>query len=157
MIYAATITTANTVTAANPQKTVVKVAKGLVYKFELEFPPGSLGNLFVAVFDGLYQVWPSSTGVWFSSDKNTIAFEDTYLKAIPPFEFNVYTYNTGDSWPHTCHVRIGLVTNDEFIARYLPAKSYEFMIRALQDMEAQQREAQGGVLESPFPWLSGGG
>jgi len=154
MVYTLDITTPKDIyTPKNPMRTFFPVTRGIVYAIEVEFPPGPLGNLYVGIFDGSFQVWPSSLGQWFHSDNHTIRFDDTYSKQAKPYEFHVYTYNTGNLYPHWCQVRIGMVSKDEFIARYLPAKSFEDMLIALRKME-QEEYARSTALEgAPFPWL----
>ena len=85
MIYSKFITTPANTLQSNPLRTSIKVTKGLVYKVEIMFPPGSLGLLRVAIFDGAYQAWPSTVGEWFRTDGETISYDDTYLKESAPF------------------------------------------------------------------------
>lgn len=89
MIYTANITTPGFVPGMDLKKTVLHVTKGLVYKVEFYFPAGSAGLMGVAVFDGLYQVWPSSVGEYFVGEDQLISFDDMYLKESAPFEFQI--------------------------------------------------------------------
>jgi len=157
MIYLANITTPKNTAITALQKTVLRVTKGLVYKVEFHFPSGSAGLMGVAVFDGLYQVWPSSIGQFFVSDNETIRFDDLYLKENPPFEFQIYTYNLDDTYGHVFDLRVGLVSSDTFIARFLPFKGYEYFTTLLEDLRAQREEVEAmqkeQAAETPFEWL----
>lgn len=129
MIYTANITTLKNRAKTNLKKTIIRVTKGLVFKVEFFFPPGSAGLMGLAVFDGLYQVWPSSVGEFFLSDDETISFEDLYLKESAPFEFQCYTYNIDDTYDHLAGVRIGLVSSEVFMARFMPTRDRNYFMR----------------------------
>lgn len=157
MIYSANITTVKNTAQSSLKRTSIHVTKGLVYKVEFYFPSGSAGLMGVAVFDGLFQVWPSNVGQFFVSDNETIRFDDLYLKETAPYEFQVYSYNTDDTYDHVVGVRIGLVSKEVFLARFLPYKSYEYFTRLLAQMadeRAEQARLQKELIEeTPFEWL----
>lgn len=157
MIYTANITTKAKTWKTNLTRTRIKVTKGLVYQFELYLPAGSAGLMGVAVFDGLFQVWPSSVGEFFLGEDHLISFPDMYLKEAEPFEFQVYTYNEDTEHKHFASVRIGLVSKEVFLARFLPTKSNKYMAELLGRMALerdQQAERQKGQLEQTvFEWL----
>lgn len=158
MIYNANISTpANTAVAA-AKRTNITVTKGLVYKVEFFFPSGSAGLMGLAVFDGLYQVWPSSVGEFFVGDRQLISFDDMYLKDSPPYTFQCHTYNTDDTHAHSLSVRIGLVSRDVFLARFLPTKGPEYLADLVEKM-AEEKEVRARVQReivpmSPAKWLS---
>lgn len=155
MIYSADITTLADRKKTNLLRTTIRVTKGLVYKVEFYFPPGSAGLMGVAVFDGLYQVWPSTVGEFFTTDDETISFDDLFLKDAAPFTFQCYTYNLDTKHPHLVGVRIGLVSDEAFMARFLPGKSRLYFeklrTRMLKERAAeaaeQRRLAAGTLLE----------
>lgn len=156
MIYTGNITTpANTVRKA-PKITRVKVTKGLIYRVEFYFPPGSMGLMGVAVFDALYQCWPSSIGDYFTSDNETIGFDDLFLKEAEPYEFQVVTYNEDETYEHFVSVRLGLLSKDVYQARFLPLKSHEYLADLLlrlaterKELEMLQREI---ISDAPLEW-----
>ncbi|KKL15111.1 hypothetical protein LCGC14_2508870 [marine sediment metagenome] len=157
MIYSANITTPINTANSSPKKTVIHVTKGLVYKVEFYFPSGSAGLMGIAVFDGLYQVWPSSVGEFFIGENHIISFDDMFLKESAPYEFQCYTYNTDDTYAHGVSVRIGLVSKEVFQARYLPSKSSEVFIAVLAQMAVEREELAKWQMrmlpETPFQWM----
>ena len=157
MVYTIPITTGKNTSKSNPDRTILSVTKGLVYKVELDFPPGSAGLLGCAIFDGGYQVWPSSLGNWFTGDSIVIGFDDVYLKESAPFQFNIFTYNTDDTYDHLVNVRIGLVSSEIFMARFLPSMAYKDFVESLSQIQADQKvlveQQQQEIIENPFPWL----
>lgn len=152
MIYAYDITTAVGVTAASPQRTSLKVTKGLVYQIEIEFPPGPLGLLHVSIWDGGHQIWPSNPDFDFHGDNGYITFPDTYLKLVEPYEFTAQTWNEDDTYGHQIHIRIGMASSEVFMARYLPSISFDKMVEALQLAQAQQEAEKEALIAAPLPW-----
>ena len=153
MIFTADITTEVGRDFDNPLKTLLKITTGLIYKVEVEFPTGPCGLLYTSCFDGLHSVWPSSDNVWFHSDGMTIGFDDLYLKTQPPFELQIFTVNIDDTYPHWCQWRVGLVSQEVFMARFLPTYEYEYFKKMLQEMAEEERERVEASLEAPFSWL----
>lgn len=159
MIYSQTITTdgEGAFTRAAPKKTILKVTRGLVYKVVFDFPPGSAGLLGVVILDGSFQVWPSTVGQWFTGDGVVIDFEDVYLKESAPFEFLVRSYNEDDIYPHLFNLRIGLVSKEIFMARYLPHLSYKYYADYIAGLAAEQEKLKQDqadeIIKTPFEWL----
>ena len=157
MIYTANITTVKNTSISLLKRTPLEVTKGLVYKVEFYFPPGSAGLMGLAVFDGLFQVWPSTVGEFFVSDDETISFDDMFLMESEPFEFQCYTYNLDDTYDHLVGVRVGLVLKEVFQARYLPQKSSEVFMQVLAQMEVEREllaERQREMMPAtPFEWM----
>jgi len=125
MVFSHSITTTASTAKKDATKTVVKVAKGLVYKFEVEFPPGCCGLMHVQIFDGSYQVYPASANDSYHSDARVISFEDSYLKTAAPFEFVVKTWNLDETYEHTIQVMVGLVSSEIFMSRYMPGIAWK--------------------------------
>jgi len=157
MIYTANITTLKDTPKTNLKKTTIKVTKGLVYKVEFYFPAGSAGLMGLAVFDGLFQIWPSSVGEFFVGEDHVISFDDMYLKEAQPFELQAYTYNEDDTHAHSVQVRIGQVSSEVFMARFLPTRSHDYLISLLRKMsferdeQAEQQREQ--LAETAFDWM----
>ena len=147
MIYTANITTTKSTPKTALKKTVLHVNKGLVYKVEIYVPPGAAGLLGVSVFDGLYQVWPSSVGEFFVGDDIMISFDDLFLKEAAPYQFQICTYNEDDTYDHTCSVRVGLVSNEAFMARFLPTKSREYFEKMRLRLLSEQTKSLAKQLE----------
>lgn len=153
MVYTRTITTAAGVAEDNPDQAVLKVTSGLVYRIEVDFPPGCAGLHHCVITDGGYQVWPSTPGDTFHADAQVIAFDDTYLKTIQPFQFDVWTYNLDDTYGHGVQVRIGQVSNEVFMARFLPTYTYKYFLEMISKLQADQEQAKQAATIKPFAWL----
>ncbi len=153
----ANITTTKNTAQTDLKKTEIHVTSGLVYKVQFTFPPGSAGLMGVAVFDGLFQVWPSSVGEFMIGEDLVVSFEDMYLKETAPFEFQCYTYNTDDTYDHAVSVRIGLVSQEVFKARFMPTRGTEHLTKLIERMQTEQNDManwQRKILpDTPFQWM----
>lgn len=157
MIYSVTIETAKDTAISAAKKTQLVVTNGLVYKIEVVFPAGSSGLMGIAIFDGSLQVWPSTIGEWFVGDSVVISFDDVYLKEAAPFIFGVLTYNLDDTYAHKVYIRVGFVTKEIFMARFLPHLSYKYFEKMLKVLQVSQQELlleqQQAILKTPFTGL----
>jgi hypothetical protein len=153
VIYAFDITTPANTTQAAPKRTRLKVTKGLVYQVEIEFPPGPLGYCHVAIFDGGHQIWPSNSEFDFHGDNGMMVFNETYLKMAAPYEFVCQTWNEDDTYQHQVHVRLGMVSDEVFMARYLPSISFDKMLAVLNQVQQRQEAERESLLTEPVNWL----
>ena len=153
MIYCKTITAAAGMTAAAPTDSDLPVTDGLIYQFELYFPPGSSGLLYVRVADGGFPVWPSEPGEWFYGDNTLISFPDRYYIAAPDHKFKVWYYNLDDTYDHKFTVRIGQVSAEAFIQSFMPSFGQKPIEEVLKELAAQQeveKESRIKAIEDYF-------
>lgn len=153
MIYSMHINTEHTTYATQPKRTPLLVVKGLVYKVEIDFPPGPSGLLKVQIYDGNHQVWPSTPGEYFASDHSTISFDETMLKMLEPFRYDVYTVNEDETYDHGIVVRIGMVSEVVYMARFLPTYANQDLMVLLEESKAAEIERQKAIISTPFSWL----
>lgn len=160
MIYQSTIKTLKGPAAFTYKHSVLKVCKGLVYKVEIAFPPGCTGLLKVKIFDGGHQTWPSNPEESFHTDNFIISFEDTLLKLAAPFQYDIYTVNEDTLYDHSVTVRIGMVSKEIYMARFLPTIAYQEMLKVLvaeqEKQEALAEAEKEGVIKEGFTWLKEG-
>ena len=154
MIYTATVTSVKDTASTSPDKTVLQVSRGLIYKIDVYFPPGSAGLMGVKIMDSIYQMYPSTPGTWFVGDNNTISFDDVYLKESGPYVFDIYHYNTDDTNSHSVIIRIGMLTKTRYMARFLPDLSFtamkDYFAGIAAEQELIQQAAVDELLENPF-------
>jgi len=112
-----------------------------------------MGLLRCQICDGGYQIWPSTLGQYFKSDSLCISFDDTYLKLAAPFQFDILTWNDDDTYPHGLTVRIGMVSSELFMARFLPSYGYKQLAQLLKEEQEKQEQAKEGIIAEPFSWL----
>ena len=130
-----------------PSQYLMPVTKGLVYKFELYFPPGSSGLLRVAVEDGGHRLWPSEPGEWFFGDNITISFEDNYFVASDPHSFFIYVYNLDIEYAHEFQVRIGQASDPMFIQSLLPSIQMDTFAEDIASLVSAQDQSRSAMRE----------
>lgn len=143
VIFTKDVTIPANTTKNSPVSQTLPVAAGLVYRVNFRFPQNLLGLAGIAVYDGSFQLWPSSPNEWFHSNNETITFNDLYLKKSEPMIFVLKGYNTDDTYGHTIQVRIGLVSEEKFQARYMPhlaVKEFEEMMKRIADEQEQTNQ-----------------
>ena len=140
MIYCKTITAAAGGAAATPVDADLPVTDGLIYQFELYFPPGSSGLLYVRVADGGFPVWPSEPGEWFYGDNTLVSFPDRYYIAAPDHKFKLWYYNLDDTYAHKFTIRIGQVSSTMFISSFIPGFGQKSIEEVMAEMAAQQEK-----------------
>jgi hypothetical protein len=153
MIYTKTVNTPANTPQASPVSSRMKLTKGFIYKVEFDFPPGSGGLHHLIILDGGFQVWPSTIGEDFHPDGYCISFDDSYLMAVDPFELVAYTWSPGTSYAHEVQVRIGLVTEEIYQARFLPSVALDLWQAMLKKQQAVQETQKQYIIQNPFPWL----
>ena len=150
MIYTATVETAHSTLESNPKRTTLKLTKGMIYRVAFYFPPGPSGLVGVRVLHSHYQVWPNKPEEFFYGDNITIEFEDTFLLSAPPFELDIYTWNTDTAYAHTIQVRVGFVSEEIFMARYLPTIGAEKIGEVIAEAMQRQQSTEEQALRSRY-------
>ena len=149
MIYTATITTDANTAEVDAKETVLRVGKGLVWRIEVEFPPGCAGLAHLKMHDGGYQVFPATPGESFASDGTVIGFDDLYLKDSAPYEFKITTWNVDEAWDHTLQVRVAMASSEAFMSRYMPSISWDKFNKVMENAAKSQdaeKKAQMAIL-----------
>jgi len=155
MYYVADILTPLNTAKVNALSTKLKVSSGFVYQVELEFPAGCAGLLYCLVKKGGVQIWPSSNDVWFRSSGHIISFPEAYPIITAPFELNIFTYNLDDTYDHTVIVRVGLLSELQYKARFMPSASIDELVQYFKDLEAERQTIDQDFLDNPFPFSEG--
>lgn len=148
MVFSASITTSKKGDEDDHKETLLVVTSGLIYRMEVEFPPGCCGLLHVQIFDGSYQVYPASNQDSFHSDARVIGFDDLYLKQQPPFELKILTWNLDETWGHEIQVRIGMAHTEAFMARYMPGLTWKKFQEVLASSAIEERLRQEAAIET---------
>jgi len=117
MLYAWDITLTRNRTKATRQKTVLKMEKGTITRFELVFPTGCCGLVYVHVDQALHQVFPKNPDYQLTGNGSTIVSTDEYEIKEPPLELDFYGWNTDEIYHHTITVRIQLVPAKEILTK----------------------------------------
>ena len=120
MIYSFAITTPANTPFSNMQRTELKLTAGIIHQIDIVFPTGCAGLAYIAINDGLHQLWPTNPEEFFHTDGETISFEEFYRLNRDPYILTAYTYNLDDTYPHTIIVRFGILKQSEIQGIWLP-------------------------------------
>lgn len=153
MVYTATITSPLGKTESTKSRSVIKITKGLVYQWELYFPPGSSGLLHIRILDGSYCLLPSTPSESFVGDNIKFTYEDLYLKQTEPFELNIDHWNEDEAFNHTFYFHVGLVSKDVYKARYMPTIQYEIFSKWILELSAAQEQQKAELSSWGFTGL----
>lgn len=136
MIYTATINTAANTSKDSELRTKLTINQGLLYQYEVYFPPGSSGLTGVRLVVGKHQLYPTSLGEYFFGDNITISFQETALLNFKTNYIDVYTYNSDTQYDHKVQVRLGIISDPDLIQRYIPGQSGQKTVEALKELKA---------------------
>lgn len=149
MLFATSITTSAGTVKASAKSSQMLIGRGLIYRVEIDFPPGSLGLLHIQVFDGSYQLYPTTPEESINGDDRLISFEDMYLKLEPPWELKVLTWNLDESYDHSLNLRIGVAETEAFMSRFMPSIGWEKFSRVMEETQVvQQQERAKQITQS---------
>jgi len=140
MIYCAEITTPYNTQKSNEKVTTLDVDKGMVYRIEIQFPPGPAWLSGCRIFDQLTQVFPKTMNEYFIGNSMLLSYDELYEVKSMPYEFYIHTYNTSIHYDHKCIVRIIMETKDAYMSKIIPALAY-------QDITNMLAATQGGAIE----------
>lgn len=147
MVYSKTISTPPLTVETSPLITRLKVLRGLIYKVDFYFPPGSSGLLHCYVKDGNYQVYPTNYPDSFFGDNVTVSFEDLYEIVSEGRALDIVTWNEDSEFAHILQFRIGVVSKDEYKARWLPAAQEGIIDSLLSKVSAEQAATRQSQLK----------
>jgi hypothetical protein len=139
MVYAKTISTPVNTAIASPLRTSVKAISGVIYGFEVYFPPGSSGLMGVKVWSSDVALFPVDRAEWFIGDNTLVRFDDIRELSIADNIIDIFTYNTDTLYVHRVQVRIGVLPVDLYMERYGVGRAILQMNEAIAaDITARQ-------------------
>lgn len=119
MFYAWDIKLLNSQTELTETRQFLWMERGTITRFELTFPTGCAGLVYVHVDHALHQLYPKNPLDRLRGNGSTIIASDEYEIKEPPFALEVHGWNTDDTYDHTVTIRIQLVPAKEIIHRVI--------------------------------------
>lgn len=116
MIYEFGIRTLTTHTKTSPLKTKLKLTRGILHQLDIISYPGSMGTLYLSLFHGGHQVFPTNPDEVIRLAGEPFHFREAYKLYSSPYILDVYSYlydPLGVTYSHDVRVRIGLLDEDE--------------------------------------------
>lgn len=154
MIFSKTITSPYGHGITSYVDTVLKLASGFIYQFDIYFPTGSQGLLKVQLHEYKVQLYPFNPGEWFFGDGINISFPESHLIEQPPFQLVVRHYNEDEAYDHSFQLRIGIVATEIFIARFLPSVAAEAMAKIILGLKQSEEDARLSSLNESIGGLT---
>lgn len=106
MIYAFTISTPKDRQETNKLATTLKIEKGIITSFFVNFPAGSAGLLHVQVFREYSQIFPKTTGDFHGDNRYFSYVRLAYPVLFLPYELYAHTWNTSTKYSHSLDIHI---------------------------------------------------
>ncbi len=128
MLYEQDITIPANTSRNDQIRTDLKVHKGVIYEFEVVFPPGCAGLVKCAIFVGGEQIIPFKEGTYLKGDTFPVRGREYVDLKNDTNEIHIYSYNEDEVYDHTIIVRLFILPKEVI----LPAGSTEGVIKALK-------------------------
>jgi len=110
--YQATITTPANTSASVPQKTMLPLARGVISKILVGFPPGPAGLCHVQIRDKGWQIAPWSLAEDMAWDNFVYEMTPQYALVAEPYEVMILTWNEDDSYDHQVFIGIEMAEGE---------------------------------------------
>ena len=122
MYYQSTITTPRNTTEANAQETELVIAKGIITRVMVGFPPGPSGLCHVQIRDKGWQIAPWKINEDFAWDNFVFQMDMRYPMVAEPYTLQVLTWNLDDTFEHVVLIGIEMIegsgVEDRLLAQY---------------------------------------
>lgn len=100
---------------ASPEKAQMLLGFGYITRVAIHFPSGCAGLAYFRIKESLHVLYPTTPGVWFRADGETIPFNDQHTFFEPPYELTLQGYNLDDTFSHTIIARIEVLLPSQLI------------------------------------------
>lgn len=141
MLFTTVVDTPANTTKTSPLESWMGLSRGLIYRFQVFFPFGGAGLVGLKISEGGHQIYPTTPHEWLLGHGETIDFEDPYFITVLNTKARIESYNLDDLYDHKVFVRIGVVVNPDFIARFLPTMGYKDLQKIIEE-STKEREAE---------------
>lgn len=124
---------ANT-TKENPFILEQSIPNGVIYKLIVYFPRGCAGLSGVAIYNEDFQLYPTNRGGWFIGEDVIYQFDDTYIFDFASKMIKIRAYNLSTLYEHKVMIGIGVASEEEYAARYLPLAANKDIVNAILEL-----------------------
>jgi len=83
-----------------PERKEIELPAGVITKVRVRFPPGPRGEVYTAVFQGTYKMWPRGEGNWAWGDDEPIEMGE-HVRNITGWHYFLEGYAPLTSYDHT--------------------------------------------------------
>jgi len=118
MIYAYSLVVPANTPSLSPVTHELRLARGIISRVEIEFPPGCAGLVMARVLYRERQIYPTNPEGYFRADGYTISFDDDRLINSTPYHVKLVAWSEDDTFPHTISFRF-LVVHEVSVPSWL--------------------------------------
>jgi len=93
----------------SPATQELQLARGIIHKVEVIFPPGCHHQVFVVIRRGLNQVFPTNPDGQFKGNAFPISYPVWYPMEDGPFLLKAYGWAPLTTFAHTVTIRLGIL------------------------------------------------
>jgi len=147
MVFNSRITTPANTAELTPLRTTLKCTQGLIYQVDVFFPPGSSGLMGVQIRNQNVSLYPRNRDEWFIGDNNFLSFPDVFELFIDSNIIEIFTYNVDTDYEHLVQISIGILSKEQYIARFIPGRvdnDIQETLKILTDLVAQPAAFSNG-------------
>ena len=92
-----------------PAEQIVNLVSGIVHRVEIEFRAGCRHTVFVAIYKGAHQVWPTNIEGAFNAENFTIMIDEGEKLPAGPNQFRIVGWSPLAQYDHIITVRFGIL------------------------------------------------
>lgn len=104
MIFSFSVETPPSTTAIAPLKTILPIAKGVIHRWQIFFPPGPWGELRMCIKKGSEPILPINPEAFLSGDNFTFMGDEFKYISSEPYNLNLYTWNLDTIYAHSVYI-----------------------------------------------------
>ncbi len=132
-----------------PQELQVNLTPGVITQVMVAFPAGCSGLVGLRILQGLFQVWPLTSGEWFISDDFVIVLPAQYDLTSGADKLRIEMYNLDEANPHTVTTYFTIEVSVEYLKELVEVVSEGFpnLRDALVAQLEPLKEATGSIAE----------
>ena len=119
MIYTADVTVPKNTAVGSEKRQTLKITNGVIHKLDIMFPAGCAGLVKVGLFFEGTPLFPSTAGMTFSGDDETVTFPEFVKVRDAPRTIVIKASNIDTEYDHTVGVRIGVLSEDAVVPSIL--------------------------------------
>ena len=119
MLFSWRITVAKGYPTTAKERTLLRIARGVITRIEVKFPPGCAETTHIQICRGSHQLYPANPDSDEASDNETVMSAEQLEIPTPPYHLVAWTWNTSIDFDHTLTVRIEVLPKKGFIGGFL--------------------------------------
>jgi len=106
MLYVVPVTVPAGTPVESPVEAYVEIEEEYITRIDVQFPAGVRNEVYVAIFYGEMQIFPSTKGTWVTGEAETVSAEVKIWLPDKPTRLTIKAISPNADYPHNILVRI---------------------------------------------------